>query len=125
MGLAYPYISTTLDNHLPEYFIRRLFSQNQVKASLKYCVRPRPERRNSTKLKSINKHSLNVHSVPSTTPRFWRPKDRGDLVRVLKNPTNVSSQDPECWNSIKNSISAKVTIPPGKWNLIDMTTGTP
>ena len=116
---------TSLDNHLPEYFIRRLFSQNQVKASLKYCVRPRPERRNSMQLKSINKHSLKVHSVPSTTPRFWRPKDRGDLVRVLKNPTNVSSQDTECCNSIKNSINPKITDPPGKWNLIDMTIGTP
>ena len=80
MGPTHPYISTSLDNHLPEYFIRRLFSQNQVKASLKYCVRPRPESRNSTQLKSINKHSLNVHSVPSTMSRYLRPKDRGDLV---------------------------------------------
>ena len=125
VGLAHPYVSTSLGNHLPEYFIRRLFHQNQVKASLKYCVRPRPERRNSTQLKSINKHSPNVHSVPSTMPRFWRPKDRGDLVRVLKNPTNVSSQDTECWHSIKNSINPKITDPPEKWNLIDMTIGTP
>lgn len=63
------YISKSLDNHLPEYFIRRLFSQNQVKASLKYCVRPRPKRRNSMQLKSaFNKPSLNVYSVPGKMP---------------------------------------------------------
>lgn len=46
------YKSTSLDVNLPEYFIRGLLSQNQVKASLKYCVRPRPKRRNIIQLKS-------------------------------------------------------------------------
>lgn len=51
------YITKSLDNHSPEYFIRRLLSQNQVKASLKYCVRPRPKRRNIIPLKSTQ-HTL-------------------------------------------------------------------
>lgn len=85
------YTSKLLDNHLPEYFIRRLFSQNQVKASLKYCVRPRPKRRNIIQLKSTQQ-TLSEHPLRARhNARFWRPKDKEDLVLVLKNPTNVDS----------------------------------
>lgn len=69
------YISKSLDNHLPEYFIRRLFSQNQVKASLKYCVRPRPKGRNIIPLTNTPQTSVcaRYHARFPRTQRQWGP----------------------------------------------------
>lgn len=75
---TYTSLHKHLNNHLPEYILSKAVL-NQVKSLAEILtIQAQSLSKKRHIIKSINKHSLNVHSVPSTTPRFLRPKeDRG------------------------------------------------
>lgn len=113
------YISKSLDDYLPEYFIRRLFSQNQVKASLKYRVRPGPKRRNITPWRSEQQTLSECPLCARHHVGCRGPKDNKDLIPVLQNLSELT-QALGWWKLSKNRINVNIAEPLGKGDLIDV-----